>query len=242
MKAGWVALAATVVTLAGPAVSAHADFGDTFKGGCGFVTAQDGVVTIGSNVGYIYNLSVSEEQSGLPSDATVSCWIAINGNQATNPLTVTDDTVPGVEAGEKQISFIADGFDALIQLCQQVTFRDGSTWVAPDGSTGTDCRDIGEAQVPPQPIIDLLPGLKQAADIAVCPVLVTIGNATGHRVLGAVFVNADGDIYLAQPVGTSNIWVYDCPAYGNGTGTPLINPGSLPINPDFLRFLLPPTL
>lgn len=240
-RAAGVAIAATFLALAGPVTAAHADFGDTLKGGCGFTTAQNVFDTSGANEGVIYDLSISQEQNGTPSSATVTCWIEVNGNQAlNNPLTVTDDVVPGVEAGANQIAFFANEFDYVTE-CQQVTFADGSTWVAPDGNVGTDCRPIIESQQPPQPILDLLSELKPDLDAVICPVLVTIGQVTGGRIGGAIFINPDGDIYLAQPIGTGNIWVYDCAPYGNGPGTPLITVGSLPITPVFLRLLQPTT-
>jgi hypothetical protein len=230
------------MALAAPMTSAHADFGDTFKGGCGVATAQNSIVAGASQVGIIYDLSVSEHQSGLPSDATVQCWIQINGNDATNPLTVTDDKVPGVEAGARQISYLASDFDS-VELCQSVSYpaSDGSTWVAPDGNVGTDCQPITTTQTPPQAILDFISFLRsEVNDLALCPVLVAIGQATGGHIAGAIAINPDGDLYVAEPVGPGAIWVYDCAPYGNGVGSPLV--GDPTLTTTSIWFLLPPFL
>lgn len=136
-KTARAAIAATVLTLvAAGTSSARADTGDQLKGGCGFDTDTQPTLTGDQNVGVIYEASVSLHATGLPSYATVACWIEVNGVEA--PGTRTGQSGTGVQEGEATISFTASALDQ-VQLCQQVTFADGSTWVAQDGNVGVDC-------------------------------------------------------------------------------------------------------
>src|SRR4029077_6182139 len=138
-----------------PLTSASADQGDTLRGGCGFNTTQQQALTNGQNQGVIYRAATSHEASGLPSTATVSCWIDVNGvEMAGARITVTGN---GAIAGQQQISFTSTAGDTINE-CQQVTFADGSTWPAPDGNGGVDCPVAVE---PPPGAPDL--------DAAYCP-------------------------------------------------------------------------
>jgi hypothetical protein len=247
-KAAWVAVAATFMTLAGPVAAAHADFGDIIQGGCGVVTgplitSTGFTVTVDGNAGVIYDLSVSKEQNGGPSDATVSCWIDVNGNEAPGTrLTVSDSAVRGVEAGEQQISFGAGSSDVVTE-CQQVAFADGSTWVAPDGNIGTDCRPVTRQEVNASQVAGLFDVIKQQhVDPVVCPVLVALGQATGGRVLGVVTIEPDGDVFVAQLTGPDDDWVYDCAPYGDHFGdSPLVS-NPLAGGDSLINLLLPPLL
>lgn len=156
-------IAVTVMALTGSVTVAYADQGDTLKGGCGFATDQDGTVdtgmngaaTSGQNQGVIYDLSVSQEALGTPSDATVACWIDVNGVPQNG--TRIDAAGNGVQADSAQISFAATDTD-IVSLCQQVTFDDGSEWVGPDG-TDPDCPAVTTIQIPPQVVVDTLNAL-----------------------------------------------------------------------------------
>jgi len=135
-KTARAAIAATFLTLmAAGTSSAHADTGDQLKGGCGFDTNSQATLTGGQNVGIIYDVSVSLHASGLPSTATVACWIEVNGVES--PGTRINASGTGVQEGEATISFASSDTDQ-VQLCQQVTFADGSTWTQ-DGNVGIDC-------------------------------------------------------------------------------------------------------
>jgi hypothetical protein len=241
------------MALAGPVGFAHADFGDTFKGGCGLAMVPD-ITTTGSggpivnidgtdNVGFIYDLSVSEEQNGLPSHATVTCWIDVNGiEQPGTRFSVSDNTVPGVEAGAQETSYAADQ-SSFVTECQQVSFGDGSTWVAPDGNAGTDCRPVTQAPVPIAPVIGLFDVLKQQhVDPLVCPVLVSLGQLTGGRIAGAILIDTDGDVFVAQLTGQQNNLVYDCAPYGDHFGSEPIVGNPLGGSDSLITLLLPPVL
>ena len=131
-----VAVVATVLTLVAAGTSASADPGDTLLGGCAFNTTENAILTAGQNVGVLFDVSVSREASGLPSTAQVTCWIEVNGVEA--PHTRLTESGTGVQVGQRLISFASNDGDVVDQ-CTQVTFDDGSTWTAPDGSVGTDC-------------------------------------------------------------------------------------------------------
>jgi len=146
------AIVAAVTTLVAPATVAHADQGDTLKGGCSFDTDQQATVTNGQNQGIIDDLSVSQEASGGPSGATVQCWIDVNGVQA--PGTRITASGNGVQSNLAQISFTAVDGDT-ISLCQQVTFDDGSSWVGPNG-TNPDCPAATTLIFPPPVLTDSL--------------------------------------------------------------------------------------
>jgi hypothetical protein len=220
-KAALLATAATAVTFIGPVGTAHADFGDTIYGGCGFVTIGSPILPAGQNDGVIYVDALTTEQSTLPSDATLSCWITVNGvEQTATKLTAIDPPHTGIESGAKQINFTAADTDVVAE-CQQVTYADGSTWTAPDGSVGTDCRTENAG----------------TDNTLGCKALVLLGLRVHGQIFGGLItINPDGDLYLGEPVGPGSIWIYDCPSFGNGTGSPLIPSASSPV---FLRMLLP---
>jgi hypothetical protein len=203
-------VASTFITLLLPATAATADQGDTLKGGCGFTTISNPTAAAGVTEGVIYDASISQEASGLPSDATVSCWITVNGvEQPSTRITATDDRIPGVEVGQQPISFSAFDTD-LVTECQSVMFADGSTWT-------TDCRATTTIQIPPQSVIDAINALfalpRDDINPVLCPILVELASVTGGGVLGVIRLNPDGDIYVAQPLGRGYIQTYDCAPY-----------------------------
>jgi hypothetical protein len=205
--------------------SAGADQGDTLRGGCGFDASQDATVTNGQNVGVIYVTATSQEASGVPSTATVNCWMDVNGvEQPGTRITVTGN---GAIAGQQQISFTAGDGDTITE-CQQVSFADGSTWAAADGNVGVDCTS-GNVIQPPQQVRDLVRELGDL-DGAYCPYgsISGTGNWTPAEtaVLGPhAFVwdtNAEctgwgdeGGFYHVVFTGSAN----DACTAGNGSGT-----------------------
>lgn len=237
-----IVVAAAMLTLAAPMTAARADFGDTLKGGCGLTTYNNATLIGGVNSGVIYNVSLSQEQNGTPSTADVECWVEVNGLMDIGTYIFT--TGLGVQAGAKVTGFVAASSDA-IAVCQRVTFHDGSTWVAPDGNTGTDCTAVTEAQVPPQQVIDLIDTIvdvtdsidKGNVDPIVCPIFVSLHGVTGGGVLGVLLIDAQGDLYVAQPLGVGYHKVYDCPPYDADGGGSVI-----PVSPTIVIVKLPPTI
>jgi hypothetical protein len=184
------ALAATAVALLTPMTSASADQGDTLKGGCGV------------NANVIYVAAFSQEASGTPSTATVSCWIDVDGVE--QPDTRLTSTANGLVAGERQIVYTA-AESGVARVCQQVTFADGSTWTARDGNVGTDC----------QPAATVAVTSPDSFDSVLCPLFIALYAETDGGILGVLRIHSDGDLYVAQPLGVGYIRVYDCPPHGN---------------------------
>ena len=208
-KAAFSALAATVVALAGPATLAHADNpGDTLTGGCGFNSGENQVATNGQNEGVIYVAAASQDGSpAAPSGATVSCWIDVNGVQATPTLT-THGT--GAIANAAQISYSAVTGDQVTE-CQQVTFDDGSPWVGPDG-TNPDCPAATSVDFPPPAVqgaidtviatINTVLALTDAINPIICPIFAALGP---QNIAGIVTISSNGSLDIADPVGLIEI-------------------------------------
>ena len=204
-KAAFGALAATVMALFGPVTAAQADNpGDTLTGGCGFNTDENQVATNGQNEGVIYVAALSQDGSPqTPSGATVSCWIEVNGAQATPTLT-THGT--GAIVNAAQISFTAVDGDQITE-CQQVTFDDGSPWVGPGGGN-PDCPAATTVTFPPpvvQGLIDTVIAtvntvlaLTDAINPIICPIFAALGP---QNIAGIVTIAADGSLVIADPVG-----------------------------------------
>jgi hypothetical protein len=209
-------LAATVMSFVTPLTPASADQGDTLKGGCGFDTNQNALLTGGSNQGKIYVRAVSQEASGAPSGARVECWIDVDGvEQVGTHLTVHSAKVSGIDTGvvvgQQDISFESVTGDTIVE-CQRVTFDDGSTWTAKDGNVGTDCPPgIELTDQPPidlfNVVLDLLNGVLRQFDPPICGVLRELaGN------YGPVVIDGSGDTWVNDPLGLIGK-VYDCPPY-----------------------------
>jgi len=225
------------VTLVTPVTSAHADPGDTLSGGCGMYSEGGGGFNAAQQ-GLIYVSSASREASGTPSGATVSCWIDVNGvPYAGTTITASGN---GEQSGAAQINYRASDTDS-VTLCEQVTFFDGSFWVGRDG-TNPDCRAVNAVEFPPQVVADTVNtvvaevGILQQTviDPILCPILVTLANATGGGVLG-VHIHPDGDVWLPQALGGGESQFYDCPPY-NGFHLITINATSSSI---VIRWLTP---
>ncbi|MBV9098437.1 MAG: hypothetical protein JO079_10310 [Frankiaceae bacterium] len=140
LVAGTAALTVAVLV---PGASASA-FGDSARGGCYAATASNDVVTNGQNQGVIGDNSVTTDASGLPTAATVSCSIQVNGVEA--PGTRQNYSGTGVQSGMSQVAFTASSTDD-VEVCQWVGYADGST----DART---CKPVSQGQVPPLPDVD----------------------------------------------------------------------------------------
>lgn len=214
-RAACVAIAITA--LVGPVIAASADQGDTLKGGCGSNTTENSILTNGQNQGVIYVAALSQEATGLPSTATVSCWIDVNGVE--QPGTRITSTGSGVIAGQQQISFSSVVGDVVVE-CQQVVFADGSIWTGPDG-TNPECQARFDV-APPTELDDF--------DGAYCPYgsITGTGNWTPpettvvspHAFVWDTYANCtgtgdDSGFYHVVFTGSSN----DACTAGTGSGT-----------------------
>lgn len=209
VTAAWAATAATFLTLvvAAAPVSANAA-GDTTHGGCFFYTDENDFLTSDVHDGVIGDLSVTTDPAGLPTGATVTCYLEVSGVEAPGTRFTYSGT--GVQAGIHRITFTAPIY-GYVDECEQVTYADGTT-------EPLSCPPIDTIQFPPQAILDALDGAKLLLAPVVCPVLATLGEATDGRVGGAIRIDPDGDLYVAKPIGPEYYRVYDCPPLIDGEG------------------------
>jgi hypothetical protein len=122
-----VAFALGASALAAPA-GAHAATPDVVHGGCAFVSDSHVPRADGQEFGVLYNVTMTTtgDIPPTPIDATVSCWIVVNGVEA--PGTRFSYSGPGVQVGADRASF-DDGGDLYYPytVCQSVAFADGTT-------------------------------------------------------------------------------------------------------------------
>lgn len=197
-----VTLAIAAAAVGTPA--AQATGADTIRGGCFFDTNEQATVTAGQNVGVIGDRSVTQDASGLPIDATVTCSILVDGVEA--PGTRFSYSGAGVQEGVDRISFSAGDAD-WVDICQVVAFA--------DGTTQTQCPPWQDQNFPPQAFIDLLNdvfGAANAAEVtyvdpAVCPAFVAAAGS-----YGPITIEPDGDVSVRDPLDLIGL-VWDCPPY-----------------------------
>lgn len=202
-------MASATVAAAAPAAGAAGS--DSVQGGC-FFTSDELVATNetgGNAVGVIGDLSFTQDATGLPADATVSCQIRFNDVPA--PGTTFSYSGIGVQAGVDTISFAVPPLSQE-SLCQRVVFADGT-------DTGWNCTLSFACECPPPAdfvaIVHLLlapvkDALAPYVDPVVCPVLAA--NAGSY---GPVTIKPDGDVYVLDPLAPRLNPLYDCPPYGN---------------------------
>ena len=90
------------------------------------------------------------------------------------------------------------------------------TFIAPVASSIAEGGDTGlatSAALPSQPTSDLVKVIEHDLEPVACPAFIELGRDTGGGVFGAVLIDADGDVYLAQPLGRGYTRYYDCPPY-----------------------------
>lgn len=119
----------------------------------------------------------------------------------------------------------ADICPVLVELHQITGGRIGPFWIYADGDVWLvdpfglfpvfiyDCPPY--SLLPSQATIDPLETLKRDLNPAVCPIFSELANDTGGGVLGAVLINPDGDVYVAQPLGRGYTREWDCPPFAN---------------------------
>ena len=188
-----------IVGAVSPAALANSA-GDTIHGGCHFDTNEQQNLTEGQNQGVIGDSSVTTDAANLPTGASVTCFIRVNGiAQGDTSHTYTG---VGVQAGANQIVFTA-GVNDTVTLCEDVTYADTTT--EPE-----NCPAATQQQIPPQQVIDLL---NSTVDPIVCPQLIALGVATGGGVAGVVTIDSTGDTSIIDPLNLGINPVYDCPPY-----------------------------
>lgn len=206
-KSAWLVVTTAVVASVASAVPARADQGDTAKGGCYLLTAEQLAATNGQNEGNFVGMAAMQHADGTPSSGTVTCWIDINGAEVRSSE-MTFRNPPGFAS--KQVNFSAGPGDT-VAVCEQVTFDDGSGWVGPDGSN-PDCPAATGAAIPPQVVVDILTSADQTlVDPVGCPVLQRLAGD-----YGPLTIDPDGDVYIADPLGLGVNPIHDCPPFGPG--------------------------
>ena len=203
-------VAAAVMVMGLPMTSASADPGDAIHGGCSFNTDSNQTATQGQNEGVIDATAILLTSANTPdAGASVHCKIQVNGVDAPGTQLDVSANAAGIVQGQAQISFDDQDGTLPSALCEKDDWGDGDT-------TGWVCQESITLQIPPQEVIDLLDALFIGTiDPLVCPVLVQLGQATGGGVPGVLEIRADGDVYVADPLGLGLNPVDDCPPYGN---------------------------
>lgn len=185
------AVLGVVTTLVIPP-AAHAS-GETMDGGCFLIAVNGRGLTNFTMAGVIGDLSVTRDSTG-PTSATVTCWVVINGNEASGSRHSYSGTA--VQAGADHVGFSLVGSSDRISLCQQVTYM--------SGATAQSCRQLD----------GLVSASSSALQTLVCPLLVALGVATGGGVAGVAEIGPDGDLYTVDRSGLLGpTLLFDCPPY-----------------------------
>ena len=196
-RSALIVAAAGVIAALVPAAGASAAGSDAIQGGCGYNTLD--TPNSSTYTGVIYDTSATSDASGLPTDATVSCRIDVNG--VTAPNTTYSYSGFAVQAGFDRVSYTAEPYDD-VEMCQRVQYADGV-------DTGWECKPPIYIQVPPE--VDPIELVFYLVDPIVCAKLA--GEAGDY---GPISIRSDGDLYVADPLGLfAGEPFYDCPPYGN---------------------------
>jgi len=201
-------VAVTLGTGVALAPGAAAVGNNTTIGGCGYNADRVDAVTGTRYTGVVHEASVTHDPFGLPIGATVSCKIEVNGVDA--PGTTFSYLGYGEQAGADQLSFEAGDTDT-VQMCQRTVYADNT-------DSGWNCPGAHNLILPPQEFVDTINFVTDVIDNVyfwdidprACPIL-----AAHPGTYGPITVNADGDVYVADPLDLVLGPVEDCPPYGN---------------------------
>jgi len=130
----WIAGTAVAVAIVAQGTAAMADTGNQLIGGCGLAVAKASPVTGDRFDGVIYEASVSLDGSNSPINATVQCWVEVNGVEA--PFTHLNTGGFGFQEGTLSTAYTALATD-VVSLCQEVSFLNGTTWTTPTTTCNT---------------------------------------------------------------------------------------------------------
>jgi len=185
--------------------TAHAAGPNVVHGGCFLEQIGTDGLSGDTHAAIIGDRSVTTDASGLPIDATVSCWVAVNGAEA--PGTRFSYSGPGVQAGADRTSYVA-GFTDTVSLCQSVAYA--------DNTTDSTCYVDASPQIPPQAVDDFINYLftfvdpmPLPVDAIVCPLF----GALAGEYPGGLVIDVTGDVTVPDPFGGGTIRLYDCPPY-----------------------------
>ncbi len=195
------------------APAAHAA-ADTIDGGCFILAVDLDSVTNFVTSGFLGDVSVTRDGAGLPTGATVTCWIEINGIESSGTRFAA--TGPGVQAGLIQVGFVRGDTDS-IAVCERVAYADGT-------ASATCAPPPDEQGVPPQLLFDAAHGaFESVVDPVLCPVLAS----QAGEYPGGLAISSTGDVSVTDPLDVAGTVVaHDCPPYG-----PQPTPGLVVVGP-----------
>lgn len=177
--------------------------GDTMVGGCFFVAIESSDITNATTQGIEGEVSATTGPTNRPTDATVNCWLDLNGFEQKDTRIATTSTGAQVIVPHEISLDVAVG-DVVTQ-CQSVTYEDFST-------EPTTCEPVTTVTLPPPAVDDAADAVTSIIDPFLCPALVLVGRDTGGGVPGVLTIEPDGDIdvdILYDEFGP----IYDCPPY-----------------------------
>jgi len=200
-----IATAAGVIAALAPAIPASAgSTADATIGGCEWqITTSPSDPNTKDIVLYDASVTLNSE---VPTSATVSCIVHINGVFDTD----ADYSFSGfaVQYGVDSFSIAATDSD-LVDVCQRTQYADGydTGWVCPTYDYPPWLPPEGDPFILLDPVNQFE---VDHVDPVVCPVL-----AAHPGDYGPASITSDGDVYVPDPI---DLWigpVYDCPPYGN---------------------------
>lgn len=208
-----IALTAVAAVVAMSVPSAAHAAGDSLDGGCFLAATELGSLTSNAATGVLGDLSVTRDGTGVATDATVACWIDVNGGEVTG--TRFGYSGFGAQAGVDRVAFTAAPTD-VVSVCEQVGYG--------DGGTTSRCDVVTDAPVPPAVVGNILEDIWNVTDVwsidpTICPVLQQL-----HGDYGPVTIGPDGDVYVPDPIGLGIAQLQDCPPYEPPPSDPPVPP------------------
>lgn len=183
--------------------TAHAAGPDVVHGGCFLQLTGVGRLSGDTHAAIVGDGSVTTDASGVPIDATVSCWVTVNGVEA--PGTRFSYSGPGVQAGADRTSYVA-GLTDTVSLCQSVAYA--------DNTTDSTCYADASPQIPPQAVEDFINVLLSFIDpIPLDPIVCPLFGAVAGEYPGGLAIDVTGDVTVQDPFGGETLRLYDCPPY-----------------------------
>jgi hypothetical protein len=204
-------IGALVVLLATDVVPAAYAATDEIDGGCFILALDTGAASNFATTGILADASVTHDDAMNPLQATVTCWVDVNGVEAPN--TRFEWAGLGQQAGFDEVSFVRNGADSVF-VCEHVLYADNTTMQ-------TCYPPPTEATAPPQQVQDALRGALDVVNPTVCPVLA----AHAGDYPGGVEITSSGDVFVDSPVQLFGSPVYDCPPYSNSIPTVVVIAG-----------------
>jgi len=147
---------------------AHGTAPDVVHGGCRWDMHNQHTATGVTYVGYEIEQSTTTtgDSPSEPISATVTCWVAVNGEPVPGTVHSFGDVGPltGYQAGAVPIMFDAADYGGLAG-CESDAFA--------DGTTREICYSWLNIEIPPQAVVDTENGVCETLELDDCPSLET---------------------------------------------------------------------